>query len=65
MPTVKEIKAELDEAGIDYPVDALKADLEKLLPLTATEVIENRAGTIAEQPEDIVDPNAHPDTQAK
>lgn len=34
MPTVKEIKAELDAQGISYPSKARKADLEKLLPKT-------------------------------
>ena len=70
MPTIKEIKAELDMRGIKYPANALKADLEKLYSYTETEVIENRKGTMAERPEDkrvlsgFIDPNANSDTQA-
>lgn len=61
MSTVKEIKEELDERGIDYSNDALKADLEILL----VEVNADEALETVHVLEEIIDPNAHPDTQAK
>jgi hypothetical protein len=36
METIKQIKEELDKQGIEYPKNALKADLEDLLILGIT-----------------------------
>jgi len=68
MPTVKEIKDELDALGIEYPPGALKADLEALLVAydlkmqeAATPVAEERPPVITDG---FIDPNADPATQA-
>lgn len=37
MPTVAELKAELEAKNIDYPADAKKADLEELLKAKVSE----------------------------
>ena len=40
MLTVKELKAELDAMGVDYPHDALKAELEDLLEDSDVAIVE-------------------------
>ncbi len=70
MPTVKEIKKELDELGIDCPPKALKADLELLLTpmIVAQEELRTSISITAggvTWVDSITDPNARPETQAK
>lgn len=76
MPTVKELKAELDELGIIYLDDARKADLEELIDSVyveempfkgAVNSVDDATNMAIDSYEasEIIDPNAHPDTQAK
>lgn len=72
MPTIKEIKMELDKREIEYLSGARKADLEVLLvpapaePVPAEPVHEDwpRNIKVDDSDDDFVDPNAIPDTQA-
>ena len=74
MATVKEIKAELDACGVEYPSKAKKAGLAAMLAeyRRNIDVDEERPRNIkAERPayidavDDFVDPNARPGTQAE
>lgn len=47
--TVTEIKAKLDELGIEYPADAKKAELEALLPAEEAPVPAEEAPESAEE----------------
>ena len=73
MPTVKEIKDELDALGIEYPRGAPKADLEALrwpAPKTLVEVLVSEDDPLDEDlvlrevDDGFIDPNAHPAFQA-
>ena len=66
MPTVKEIKKDLDALGIEYPSDALKGDLEDLVVAYDLSQQDRPVITKAPTPEAVfVDPNSNPATQAK
>jgi len=73
MPTVRKIKRELDERGIQYPRKARKADLIRLFsawaepePATVPIIHEVDPTTreIATAPEGFIDPNGDKATQA-
>lgn len=71
MATVKEIKKELDENGIEYDQKANKADLEALLPqktmsgITVDETDSENESEATIVASSFIDPNASEGTQAK